>query len=306
MSNIHGVNFDNQTVTAKDHGRLFEYILEDGVLTGCALSFSGTSLMIAPGYLIAAGREMKLTASTTVTVDGATSGYARVLLTIDLTQNATTTEFEQAAFTVEYASSVAGFGALTRDDVNGSGTTYEFELCKLALGASGVASIYSSAGAATVRIPLISSGMLAADAVDTDAIEDSSVTTNKLADGAATVPKGGTGRSALTAYYLLVGNGASPVALIAPSTSGYVLMSNGASANPSFKAQTNITQVGTITSGVWNGSVIPLTYGGTGAATGALGLKNLLAAGITILSANQYGASLPAAGNAGRLFFKTV
>ena len=36
------------------------------------------------------------------------------------------------------------------------------------------------------------------------------------------------------------------------------------------------------------------------------GLKNLLAAGNTILSSYQYGSSLPSAGTKGRLFFKTV
>ena len=42
----------------------------------------------------------------------------------------------------------------------------------------------------------------------------------------------------------------------------------------------------------------------TGSSNGATGLKNLLAAGNTILSSYQYGTTLPAAGNAGRIFFK--
>jgi aspartate aminotransferase-like enzyme len=62
MSNIHGINFDNQTVTAKDHGHLFHCVIVDGIMSGCELSFSGTSLVITPGYLLVGGREMKLTA----------------------------------------------------------------------------------------------------------------------------------------------------------------------------------------------------------------------------------------------------
>ena len=50
-SSIHGVNFDNQTVTAKDHGHLFHCVIVDGIMSGCELSFSGTSLVITPGYL---------------------------------------------------------------------------------------------------------------------------------------------------------------------------------------------------------------------------------------------------------------
>lgn len=375
-TSIHGINFDNQTVTAKDHGRLFQCTIEDGIISGCELSFSGSSLMITPGYFIAAGREMKLTAATAVIIDGATSGYARVLISIDLAQTATTDAFEQASFVIDYATTATGFPSLTQEDVNGTGRLYEFPLCIVALGAAGISSIYSSADAANVRIPLVVADMiasgavtaakigtsavssakiatsavtetkiasgavtaakLATDAVTADKIQasavintkiadaavstvkiadaavtaaklaDGSISTAKLASGAATVAKGGTGRTTLTANYVLVGNGTSAITMVTPSTSGYILMSNGTSSAPSFKAQSNITAVGTITSGTWNGTAIALTKGGTGATSGAAGLKNLFAAGNTILSSYQYGSSLPSAGNAGRLFFKTV
>ena len=51
---------------------------------------------------------------------------------------------------------------------------------------------------------------------------------------------------------------------------------------------------------------VAVAKGGTGSTDGAEGLKNLLAAGNTILSSYQYGTSLPAAGNVGRIFFKKV
>ena len=54
-----------------------------------------------------------------------------------------------------------------------------------------------------------------------------------------------------------------------------------------------------ITSGV-----ISVAHGGTGASDGATALQNLFSAGATILSSNQYGDNLPAAGTAGRLFLK--
>jgi hypothetical protein len=44
-------------------------------------------------------------------------------------------------------------------------------------------------------------------------------------------------------------------------------------------AQPNITQVGTITSGTWNGSAIPITHGGTGATSISQALNNLLPSG---------------------------
>ena len=49
------------------------------------------------------------------------------------------------------------------------------------------------------------------------------------------VGSGGTGVATLTDHYVLVGSGTGAVTPIAPSTSGYVLTSNGASADPSFK-----------------------------------------------------------------------
>ena len=48
---------------------------------------------------------------------------------------------------------------------------------------------------------------------------------------------------------------------------------------------------------------VPLTKGGTGATDGATGLANLLSAGNMVLSAYQYGDTLPEPGVAGRIFF---
>lgn len=61
-----------------------------------------------------------------------------------------------------------------------------------------------------------------------------------------------------------------------------------------------------ITSGTLAAARIPnisMSKGGTGATNGYTGLKNLLAAGSTVLSSYQYGDTLPAAGIAGRIFF---
>lgn len=52
--------------------------------------------------------------------------------------------------------------------------------------------------------------------------------------------------------------------------------------------------------------IIPIANGGTNSANGATGLANLFASGATILSSYQYGDTLPAAGTAGRIFFKKL
>lgn len=53
-------------------------------------------------------------------------------------------------------------------------------------------------------------------------------------------------------------------------------------------------------------NIVPIENGGTDASDGAIGLKNLFAAGNTVISSYQYGDELPAAGNAGRIFFKRL
>lgn len=53
-------------------------------------------------------------------------------------------------------------------------------------------------------------------------------------------------------------------------------------------------------------NIVPIANGGTNASNGATGLKNLFASGATVLSSYQYGDTLPAAGTAGRIFFKKL
>ena len=69
-------------------------------------------------------------------------------------------------------------------------------------------------------------------------------------------------------------------------------------ANKNNPHQVTAEQIGALS------GIVPLTNGGTGATDGATGLKNLFAAGTTVLSSNQYGDTLPNASTVGQLFFK--
>ncbi len=89
--------------------------------------------------------------------------------------------------------------------------------------------------------------------------------------GAAPLPSWTTATypATTTTNQLLYSNGANNIVGLATANNG-VLITSGAGA-PSISStlpsavQSNITTVGTITSGTWNGSVIGLTYGGTNA-----------------------------------------
>ena len=75
-----------------------------------------------------------------------------------------------------------------------------------------------------------------------------------------TVPTtlGGTGLTTLTAYNVMLGNGTGNVAFAAPGTTGYPLLSTGASSNPAFGQLS-------LTAGVTG--TLPVANGGTGTAT---------------------------------------
>jgi hypothetical protein len=90
-------------------------------------------------------------------------------------------------------------------------------------------------------------------------------------------------------------NTATATKLAAPVT---IQMNLSSSSATDFDGSENVTPGVT--------GVLPIENGGIGSSDGAVGLSNLFAAGVTVLSANQFGTSLPSAGTAGRVFFKKV
>ena len=142
-ANFSGVTFAQQRVTPIDDAIIRRAMLEDGTLTGCRFSYSGSTLTMAAGQLIVCGRQIRHAASENWAVVGASSGYARLLLTIDLTRSATKDAFDQVNVSVEYASSQEGFLPLVQEDINAAGITYQIPLCVVSLGASGITGIVS-------------------------------------------------------------------------------------------------------------------------------------------------------------------
>lgn len=98
------------------------------------------------------------------------------------------------------------------------------------------------------------------------------------------------------------GTGASDAAT-ARSNLGITPANIGAAASSHNHSASSITS-GTLSSDRL--PTVPIAKGGTGSTSGATGLKNLFAAGYTVLSSYQYGTSLPSAGTKGRIFFKKV
>lgn len=143
MSNFTGVTFAEQTVSPSDDAIIRRAILPDGILTGCALSYSGYTLTMAAGFLLACGRQFRHPLAQNWAVSDATSGFARLVLTIDLTRTATETAFDQITDEIQYASAEDGFADLVQSDINQTGTRYQIEVCKVSLGTGGITGIVS-------------------------------------------------------------------------------------------------------------------------------------------------------------------
>lgn len=142
-NNFRGVTFAEQGVKPADDAIVRRAILPDGILTGCEISYSGSTLTMAAGYIIACGRTFQHIAAQNWAVVDATSGFARLVLTIDLTKTATKDTFSQIESAIEYATSEDGFVGLDQQDINLSGIRYQIAVCVVSLGAGGITGIVS-------------------------------------------------------------------------------------------------------------------------------------------------------------------
>lgn len=148
MPDFTGVTFANQTVTPADDALVRRALLGDGILTGCEFSYSGYTLTMRSGALIVCGRQIRHPSAQNWAVVGAKSGYARLVLDIDLTKSSTKELFEQVSTTLEYATDEAGFTELIQEDLNVSGSHYQIALCVVSLGEAGITGIVSQLDAA--------------------------------------------------------------------------------------------------------------------------------------------------------------
>lgn len=142
-ANFAGVTFAQQKVSPSDDAIIRANVLTDGVLQGCEFSYSGSTLTMAPGQLLVAGRQIRHPAAQNWAVVDATSGYARLVLTIDLTRTATKEAFDQVTDAIEYALSPDGFAALEQGNINDAGTRRQIVVCVVSLAVGGISGIVS-------------------------------------------------------------------------------------------------------------------------------------------------------------------
>lgn len=142
-ANFTGVTFPNQKVTPANDAVIRRAIFDDGILTGCDLSYSGSTLTMTTGQLMICGRQIIHPSSQNWAVTEATSGYARLVLTIDVTRTSTKDTFDQVVDEIQYATDANGFADLTTADINATGTRYQVAVCLVSLGPGGITGIAS-------------------------------------------------------------------------------------------------------------------------------------------------------------------
>ena len=142
-ANFTGVTFPNQKVTPANDAVIRRAIFDDGILTGCDLSYSGSTLTMTAGQLMICGRQIIHPSSQNWAVTEATSGFARLVLTIDVTRTSTKDTFDQVVDEIQYATDANGFADLTTADINATGTRYQVAVCVVSLGPGGITGIAS-------------------------------------------------------------------------------------------------------------------------------------------------------------------
>lgn len=151
---IKGATFDNQNVTSKIDGGFYRRIFaNDGIVRGCTMSAMGTTFNIQPGLLIIGGRLIWIDSVESVELTNPiNTGYAGIILTIDLSQESTVENFDQISASVVY-SATPEFPALTQDDINGDGdgNIYQALIATVSLSDGIIANIIQTIGTAIIN-----------------------------------------------------------------------------------------------------------------------------------------------------------
>lgn len=140
-TNFPGGTFSYQKVTPSEDAAVRRAVLDDGILYGCELRYSGSTLTMGAGLLFLCGRVVRHPKEQHWPVVDAASGYARLILSVDLSRTATADVFDQVVDSIEFANTLDGFTPLTQEEINAGGILYQAAVCVVSLGAAGITGI---------------------------------------------------------------------------------------------------------------------------------------------------------------------
>ena len=225
--------------------------LSDGIMEGCAITYTATGITVGVGHFVAAGRRVYLPVAETINLlNPISTGFVRLKLKIDLTQTASKDIFTQGSWVYDYSTTLGGFPALTQENINAPGTaynTYEIEFAVLSLSGSVITGVTRSISGAYKQKTF--SGRLAAASV-------------AIASGGSTVIPIDTTDYNDTGFSLDASK-----RLVLPSGHGFVWVKIWANARIEGRATTHVLSIGgtALETGV---SALSQIYGSTGAHSG--------------------------------------
>lgn len=143
---IKGCTFDNQYVSSRTDGGLYESIFPgDGKVWGCSMSVTSSTLTIQPGELMVGGRILLVDGATQIDISNPIAdGYGQIVLTIDLSKTSSTETFEQVELSVVYSATDV-FPALTKGKINSQNgdMVYQAEMAVVSIAGGNVTGIVS-------------------------------------------------------------------------------------------------------------------------------------------------------------------
>ena len=133
---LRGHVFKSQTFANEAFGLFIDTFLQGnmGIVKGCELSSTNTSVTVGEGYFCIKGRFLQILGDETIEVSD--NGYYSLICEIDLSQENTKEDFNQGSIKVVSGSSA--YPALTQQDINNNGTVYQYEFARFKVTDSGI------------------------------------------------------------------------------------------------------------------------------------------------------------------------
>ncbi len=129
--------FKSQTFKNEAFGLFIDTFLQGnmGVVKGCELSNTNTSVTVGEGYFCIKGRFLQILGDETKEVSS--NGYYSLICEIDLSKENTKEEFNQGS--IKVVSGTSTYPTLTQQDINNGGTLYQYEFARFRVSDSGIA-----------------------------------------------------------------------------------------------------------------------------------------------------------------------
>lgn len=128
--------FKSQTFKNEAFGLFIDTFLQGnmGVVKGCELSNTNTSVTVGEGYFCIKGRFLQILGDETKEISS--NGYYSLICEIDLTKENTKEEFNQGSIKVVSGTSI--YPTLTQQDINNGGTMYQYEFARFKVTDTGI------------------------------------------------------------------------------------------------------------------------------------------------------------------------